>query len=253
MKRNILIFFLSVCLVGAGAYLVYEWVWHGVFLGGYQIQADGGKPQNYPFIGWSDVTSGKLQRFLEKENGQGKLPKLPNTVQPVSKFQESGKGYFQVRGIWYVGLADTDIQNGTYIDVVKRPYRFVAFYKTELNKTPYYLLIQEWKNNDGTISFLPLLEPVKIAMNGTEITDYYREVINPSTPYFLSPIMGHADHNSCFTLMGKTGTYCDWYFGDKSRTDKYWEMMNNWVSGGKVPAEIGKYPMIFTRSQITNK
>ncbi len=31
----------------AGAWGGRVWVWHGVFLGGYQIQADGGKPQNY--------------------------------------------------------------------------------------------------------------------------------------------------------------------------------------------------------------
>jgi hypothetical protein len=35
-------------LVGAFGYLGYEWIWHGNFLGNYQLQTDGSKPQNCP-------------------------------------------------------------------------------------------------------------------------------------------------------------------------------------------------------------
>jgi hypothetical protein len=253
MKKAVSLIILSMCLVGVGAYLGYERGWHGSFLGNYQIQMDGSKPQNYPLVGWSDVTSGKLQKFLEKEEKFGKLATIPNTVLPVSKFQGSGNGYFQVASIAYIELSDDDVSSGKYVDAAKRPYRFVAFYKTVLNKEPYYLLIQEWRNSDGTVAFIPLLEPVKIATNEKGLTEYYQEVINPETRYYLSPIMGHAERDSCFTLMGKKGTYCDWYFGDKNREDKYWALMADWLKSGKVPSEIIKYPVIFTRSQITNK
>lgn len=253
MKKLFLLGFLLICLVAAGAYLGYGWVTHGSILGYYQIQTDGSRPQNYPFIAWDDVVSGKLQQFLDKQNKAGKLLKLPDTVQPVGKFRGSGNGYFQARHILYPILDDADVQSGIYTDPAKRPYRFVAFFRTELNKEQYYLLIQEWRNSDGTASFLPLLEPVRIAMNGTAMTDYYRSVIDPSAMYFLSPILVHDTRDWCLTVMGEVGAYCNWYFADQGRVDKYQELMNNWVDGGRVPGEVSRYPAIFTRSQITNK
>ena len=246
MVKKIITIFLVLLVVAGMGFLAFFLNSNGWFATKeFKIVSDGAFPNNYPEIKWSDITTGILARSLQKLDKQNKLPNLPDKIVPVTKFQKSSQSFFILGGISYIELTEDDLKSQIYAEKPKRPYQFVAFFKTSLDSSNYLLLIQKWVNQDKTISFIPVLVPQTLAINSDNtITDYYADILDGSL-YFYSPILKYKSQSECTITLQNDNAYCKWYFQNQKAFEKIESLWTN-----KIPKNIGSYPVQITRSQI---
>ncbi len=242
---------LIICGVLVGVVVLLGLAWYYGIGRNYPIYTNIEKINEYPEIGWNEITSGRLGRFLQKSGKAGMLPKMLEGVVPLAEVGITSDSYFADTKIRFVELANLDVKLGKYTNSNSRPYHFVAFYRTKIGTDKYLILVQEWKNKDRLMSYLPLLLYEEKAINTDGLTKYFREVVMPNDNYFLSPIMQYESKETCKSTVGKVKgvAYCDWYFASK-RSGIFEGMMREWVDNGVVPQDMSKYPVLFTVSPV---
>ena len=243
--RFVRYFVLFVVLIGVG----FWW-----------INSRGWIPKNFPIVNrvenldeipkieWTDATSGRLANFFETQDSWGKLPVFPSHVRPIETFRQINPFVYENRGYGYIELFELEIRNNTYQNPDVRPYKYVAVYKTEIGGKLHYLLIFEWLNNDKTVSFLPLVIPEDKFVQDGKVSKYVSELMTRETIFFLSPIGKIRDMPGCMSAFSASQEYCEWYM---SRANEYYQLTDKWYAGQKVPVEVGKYPMLFTKTHTS--
>jgi hypothetical protein len=248
MSKKLVIFLVGVILAGVIAVVVmvrlYGWG------KSYPIFNELSNVQNAPEIQWGDVTSGSLARFLHKSRKEGQLQPLTGEMIPVESIQTTGEGLYKQLGIRYIELSNADVRSLKYSEIAKRPYHFVAIYRTKIVDEAYLVLVQEWSNIDGSVEYVPLLLLMQKVIEGDGTTEYFEQTVIHNEQYFFSPIMQYQSEEVCKVALGKADRYCEWYFGSARRSAKYITMMETWTSSGIVPNDIGAYPAMYTRSPV---
>lgn len=217
----------------------------------YQISSDAKNTTLYPNIAWSDITSGKLLDFLKGEDVKGKLIQIPASAEPIF-LRSTSQDFYNTNGLAYVQLPSEDVVSNKYKNKDLQPFRFVAFFKTNLGGTSYFVLVEKWLNIDGSISFLPLIIPELLALKDGVISSYYSDLIAGTSVYFLSPIYQIKSHDQCKNILPKRESYCDWYFQDSKIGITLLSIMNEWTQTGNIPSSVGMTPMVVTAKRLVN-
>jgi len=251
MRKSIIIIFFSVLILTTFLVAVY-------FLSGrknkttaYQIYPDATNITLYPYMAWEDITSGKLLDFLKNEDSKGKLLQLPASAEPIS-LTSTDQEFFNTKGISYVQLPTNDVLSNKYKNLDLLPFRFIAFFKTELGGTAYFVLVEKWLNADGSTAFLPLIIPESLALKDNTISSYYDALISNNSRYFLSPILQIKNQTECKSILLKRESYCDWYFQDPKIGNTLLGIMNEWTQTGNLPSSAGMMPLVVTATRLVN-
>ncbi len=239
-------------------YLVIFGVIVGV--GFWWLNYNGWIPKNFPIvsqvdnveaipeIAWEDVTSGRLANFLRLQESWGKLVVFPNQVRPIETYRMINPLFYENHGYGYIELFELEIQNNKYINPDIRPYRYIAAYKTVISNKLHYILIFEWLNSDKTVSFVPVVIPENKFVEGGKVSQYANELIKRETIIFVSPIVKIRDMAGCMSVFTSSQEYCEWYM---SKASEYYELVDKWYAGQKVPSEVGRYPMLVTKTHVS--
>lgn len=247
-KSLIIVFFvLNLTILLFIAYLLLSGKYR---INSFQIYSEAGSPSLYPDIAWEDITSGKLLKFLENEDKKGKLLPISSLAEPISAPGRTNPELFNTTGLEFVDLSTNDFVANKYKNADKRPFRFVAFFKTNLGGTAYFVLVQKWLNPDGSTVFLPLIISEALAVNEDSTSAYYNDLIADDTVYFLSPILQIISLDRCKMALPDRKSYCDWYFENPKTSSDFSEIMNEWTKSGNIPAQAGMAPMAITASRL---
>jgi hypothetical protein len=171
-----------------------------------QVYTVAQKPNSFPEIAWEDIVSGKLLSYLENQDAKGKLPTISPEAKPIETPSVSNQEYYQKNGIVSLQMTSNDVISNKYKDTKARPFRFVAFFKTNLNGIGYFVLVQKWLNPDCSIAFLPLIVPESLSATGNALSAYYQDLISDNTVYFLGPILKIKSLTQCNGILPKRET-----------------------------------------------
>jgi|GEM_PF-4921862 len=214
----------------------------------YAVQTDGTKIDTYPFVSWDDITTGKLENFWQNRVSLGLL-KWNGSELPVNTLKLTNDEAFDLTEFRYVSLSFYDLNNRTFVDPSKRPWKIVAFYKTKIDSTSYLVIWEAWKNSDGTTGFIPLILPEANTKNPDGLATYLSGIAT-HTIDFLAPITEFAGHDTCIATMAGESSYCDWFFGQAGGPKSYQSLAIEWVGTGKIPKNAAQMPMIFIKRGV---
>ena len=251
VRKSILIIFLLVLFITIFLVATY-------FLSGrknkttsYQIYHEATNILLYPYVAWDDITSGKLLDFLKNEDSKGKLLQIPASAESISLIS-TDQEFFNTKGFAYVQLSTDDVLSNKYKNPDLLPFRFVAFFKTNLGQTSYFVMIERWLNLDGSTAFLPLIIPESLVLKDNTISSYYSTLISNNSRYFLSPILQIKSKDECKSIFPKRESYCDWYFQDPKIGNALLDIMNEWTQTGNLPSSAGMMPLVVTATRLVN-
>lgn len=253
MRKSIIVIFFLVLILTVLLVIVYLLSGGKYKTSSYQIYSNASSPGFYPYIAWDGITSGKLLNYLKNEDRKGKLLSISPSAEPISIPGKTNPTLFDTNGLAFIQLSTSDFVSNKYKNVAARPFRFVAFFKTELGETTYFVLVEKWLNPDGSTAFLPLIIPTPLAAGGNTITTYYSDLISDDTGYFLSPILQIKSLDMCKTALPKSLSYCDWYFQNPEVTGALLGIMNEWIESSNIPEDMGRTPVVFTTSRLTKE
>lgn len=203
--------------------------------------------KSYPTISISDITSGRMNNILTIYTQMRIIPKLPETVKPMTRFV-SLSPYVLKDGWASMELYLWDIQNEIYLNPSVKPYQFVAYFKTKINNEIYYVLVQQWLNSDKSYSFVPyVVNENRFILNGT-VNPYYVNLVDSKSRWFPSAVVNIQSDEVCLAILGSGKGYCDWYSENRERNNLN---LGTWPNNTKVPKIISKHPVLLFRSTLT--
>lgn len=210
MFKRILLILPIIIAILIASYVAHDYYYYGSFFSDYKIHKEFEKLDNYPYMRWGDITSGKLLKFLQRQDELGNVDDINSNVDPFDEFTFLNEYLYNERGINY----PSPKTNGEYtLDDSREhlPYKFVAAFKTGVGRKKYLILIQRVKNNDGNDVFIPLVTNKESLLINNEPSDYYGYLLNPKLNNFPSPVLTVKDSNACIKVYPNFDAYCKWY------------------------------------------
>lgn len=227
---------LGVLLIIASGFVGYRYYYQD-----YPIFADVTKPAEFPQVTWEAIVRGRVVRSIKRQASP-----LPESVVPISAYIVSGDGFFEEVGVKFVSPANEVIDKGVYVDPSRRPYRWVAGYKTNIREEIYYVLYSQWQNIDGTTSYIPYIFPDNGVFWLGTIDKKYLDIVASDSQYYLAPVMKFVRKEICIASMGKLVGYCEW-IASESKLAKYEQMLIEWGEGEIIPERIERFPVMYNR------
>lgn len=219
MFKRVAFLILSISILSIVGLAVHDYYFYHSFLSEFRIHDSFDDFDNYPYIRWGDITSGKLSRYLNNQNKKGWLSTFSENVKAFSNFTFLSDMLYNDRGINY----PSPQTNGEYTssgDKTVLPYKFVAFFRTGLARKNYLVLIQRIKNIDGTEIFIPLITNREMLLTDSSPNRYYSYLSDPSLNNFPSPVMDIKDEILCKKTYPNFKEYCVWYSKNKNIQNK---------------------------------
>lgn len=191
-------------------------------------------------ISLSDLYTGRLERFLNREFEKGRIESFAQDAVPLSRYEVNSVNYEQ-NGIVFAALVYDDIKNGVYLYSRNYPYKLAAVYKLNISGRMHYLSVYEWLNSDRSVSFTPIIIPERFVLNDDP---EYKKFLADDSGLFLSPIIKIRDMKSCEPLYFASKESCEWSVGNKLIISI---LEGNW-NKKKIPQNAARVPYIFTLS-----
>lgn len=225
-----MLFFAVLMALGAAAY----WQWGAAAItASYRVETSGKNPNLLDEVSFWEITSGRLLKYLQLMDKEGKLPEVPAGAGRLV-LRRTSANFLEETGFSLVDAASS-------VPAIK-PYTFAGFFKTRIKKSVYILLVQKWLNPDGSTAFLPLLAPLEGNVDGSGAPHPKYLALLERADVFLAPYIAFAREDSCTKNIGLAPDYCSWFNKHRKRLES---IVNRWLETGSLPFEAGKTPFIF--------
>lgn len=241
LKRGLVVVVIGLCILVLGG-LLYIY-----FRKTFPVNGDPSNPSQFPTVSWLSVVDGQLVYSLNWQVKESKLAVNLDSAEPMTALEMTPDWYVEQTGIKKLEMDTAKYGSGVYRDPNKRPFRNVAYYQTTIKGERYFLVMQLWKNYDGSLAWVPLILPENKVLKDGKVTEYFATAF-PSTysSYLLAPVVQYKDLNTCIANMGLQRQYCEWLWGGLGRLARYGKSMSKWHDTALVPSTIARYPAAFS-------
>lgn len=240
MVKKIGIGIVILVLLSGMGYIFHDLYFYGSFFSQYRIQSDPLDFNNYPYLRLNDITSGKLSTYLHKQINNNQITLVSESTKPFAQHTALDNSLFEDRGINY-GSPLRDV--GSYNDTEK-PYHFVAYFKTGINRKVYSVYVLQVKNIDNTNVFIPLIIDDNLLFVDSGPTEYFSYLTKPDLNNFPSPVLVFKDQDSCSKTYPNYVNYCSWFLKNKKIQNKSKLIFEDLVKNSVYNKEVEKIPFL---------